>query len=301
MKEKLTQAQKDSDMKVSSLIQQVVTRWNSLYHMIERIIENYAAIDIVLYNDESHRNLQLSNDEIDCLKKAMIILKPYLQVTEILSAERYSSSSCIVSAISYLQNYDSGERSEFLKLLLVYLKEKLSNYVDKYDLLSSDFLIASSFLNPSYKKFGKVKLEKKKKAMVDTAKGFRKKTIKAYSKEIGLSKSSPKKSNETYKFSLSDESDCDENNSQQIITDLSIKKEINSYMMEDKCSESEFWSGYHNKYPLLTSVYKKLCSIPATSTPSERLFSASGYQIWDRRNKISPQRVEQILFIYENE
>lgn len=34
---------------------------------------------------------------------------------------------------------------------------------------------------------------------------------------------------------------------------------------------------------------------------SESLFSATGYQIWDRRNKISPQRVHSNMFLYEHE
>ncbi|RNA13388.1 hypothetical protein BpHYR1_032683 [Brachionus plicatilis] len=30
----------------------------------------------------------------------------------------------------------------------------------------------------------------------------------------------------------------------------------------------------------------------SSSSPSERLFSLTGYQVWDRRNKISSERVE---------
>ena len=38
----------------------------------------------------------------------------------------------------------------------------------------------------------------------------------------------------------------------------------------------------------------------ATSVPSEVLFSACGYQVWDRRNKLSPERAEMIVFLYKN-
>ena len=37
------------------------------------------------------------------------------------------------------------------------------------------------------------------------------------------------------------------------------------------------------------------------STASERLFSSADYQVWDRRNKISPEKVNQVNFIDENE
>jgi hypothetical protein len=37
------------------------------------------------------------------------------------------------------------------------------------------------------------------------------------------------------------------------------------------------------------------------STPSEGFFSSAGYQVWDRRNKISPEKVNEINFIVEKE
>ena len=62
-----------------------------------------------------------------------------------------------------------------------------------------------------------------------------------------------------------------------------------------------FWKTHQTKYPQLFKLFKILYTIPATSTPSERLFSDAGYQVWDRRNKISPERVEQVMFIFEND
>ena len=40
---------------------------------------------------------------------------------------------------------------------------------------------------------------------------------------------------------------------------------------------------------------------PAMSTASERVFSGAGYQVWDRRNKISPKKVNEVNVIVENE
>ena len=57
----------------------------------------------------------------------------------------------------------------------------------------------------------------------------------------------------------------------------------------------------NTKFPGLRSVYQQIASIQATSTASERLFSKAGYQLWDRRSRISSGKVEQIVFLYENE
>ena len=51
-------------------------------------------------------------------------------------------------------------------------------------------------------------------------------------------------------------------------------------------------------------IYEQLkiyYALPAMSTASERLFSNAGYQVWDRRNKISPEKVSQVNFIVANE
>jgi hypothetical protein len=45
---------------------------------------------------------------------------------------------------------------------------------------------------------------------------------------------------------------------------------------------------------------KILIGIPATSVPSECQFSHAGYAIWDRRNKLSPERVDKMMFLYDN-
>ena len=34
---------------------------------------------------------------------------------------------------------------------------------------------------------------------------------------------------------------------------------------------------------------------------TESLISSAGYQVWDRRNKFSPEKVDQVNFLVENE
>ena len=48
-------------------------------------------------------------------------------------------------------------------------------------------------------------------------------------------------------------------------------------------------------------MYLQIASVQATSTASERLFSKAGYQVWDRRSRLSAGKVEQIVFLHENE
>ena len=62
----------------------------------------------------------------------------------------------------------------------------------------------------------------------------------------------------------------------------------------------EFWLKNSAKLPLLFETAKHYLCIPATSVPSENLFSHAGYNVWDRRNKLHPTTVKKSMFLYEN-
>jgi hypothetical protein len=52
--------------------------------------------------------------------------------------------------------------------------------------------------------------------------------------------------------------------------------------------------------PLVTRLARMMLSIPATSVPSERLFSKAGDVVTTKRNRLSPKNAENIVFLMEN-
>ncbi|RNA43253.1 hypothetical protein BpHYR1_024753 [Brachionus plicatilis] len=61
----------------------------------------------------------------------------------------------------------------------------------------------------------------------------------------------------------------------------SVEKEIMNYKLEPKTNRlTEFWNDNKNKYPILFKYFKTLASAQATSTPSERIFSRTSYQVF---------------------
>ena len=53
-------------------------------------------------------------------------------------------------------------------------------------------------------------------------------------------------------------------------------------------------------YPLMCRLVLRIFSFVATSVPSERLFSSAGNIITEKRNCLTPQHADQLIFLYEN-
>ncbi|RNA15917.1 hypothetical protein BpHYR1_040358 [Brachionus plicatilis] len=70
-------------------------------------------------------------------------------------------------------------------------------------------------------------------------------------------------------------------------------KQSKGVQMKPKTNKlSEFWKNNKSKYRILFEYFKCYATAQATSTPSERIFSRTNYQIWDRRNNISPEKIK---------
>jgi len=62
----------------------------------------------------------------------------------------------------------------------------------------------------------------------------------------------------------------------------------------------EWWESQQQTYPTLSRLARVILAIPATSAPSERVFSLAGLTINARRSSLAPSSVDKVLFVHEN-
>ena len=62
----------------------------------------------------------------------------------------------------------------------------------------------------------------------------------------------------------------------------------------------QWWKFRGVKYPLLRKLARKMLCIPATSAPSERVFSVAGLTISKLRTKLKPDNASCLVFLKEN-
>ena len=90
-----------------------------------------------------------------------------------------------------------------------------------------------------------------------------------------------------------------ENNDNQI-----EDHEVDQYLSEKPAARTtqplEWWKHNSHRFPNMAELAKHVLCVPATSTPSERIFSKAGITVSKRRCNLKPKNVDAIIFLNHN-
>lgn len=101
--ERLKSTQRQMAMAELKLKQDCVTRWNSTFHMMQRILQSKDAVIATLAVINAPV-VPLSQEEWEVLQEACSVLEPFDQVTVEISAERYSVQTLLHCTLILLLN-----------------------------------------------------------------------------------------------------------------------------------------------------------------------------------------------------
>jgi hypothetical protein len=82
-----------------------------------------------------------------------------------------------------------------------------------------------------------------------------------------------------------------------------IEREYSLFNLDELIHETddplEWWRTRKNTYPLLATLARRVLAVPATSASAERLFSKAGLTLTDKRNRLSGDSVELLVWLRE--
>lgn len=285
------------------LIQCVKTRWNSVYFMLERLRDQKPAIEQVLNDDNIttvHRaiSLEITGNEWRLINDLVVVLKPLQVSTTVLCSETTVTSSMVLPVVDSLVSRFLQEKSsdatvitEFKRVVACDLRARFKFGCDA---LSISPLLVATFLDPRYKMLTFVS---------KTCKEFVRNNV--LMEMMEFSRSNPAQdvmqsaTSLDYLFGETDEVT-------PVETDpiLGNEQELMRYEAEPQIGHNEnpliWWQSNQKRFEILATMVPKYFSIPATSVPSERVFSTCGNVVTDKRSRLNSETVGNLVFINYN-
>ncbi|XP_060063633.1 E3 SUMO-protein ligase ZBED1-like [Ylistrum balloti] len=141
----LAEKQKSLGVPVHRLKSECPTKWNSLYYLLERLVEQRESVTAVL----------ATNDKINDLKKSewkiaasyVSALKPFEDATNMMSASRYATSSMIIPVLHVLnEQMKDVEMNDFGKQIHANINARWPEYEMKLEFAIPTYLPGSRIM-----------------------------------------------------------------------------------------------------------------------------------------------------------
>lgn len=291
------------------LIQEVPTRWNSLYFMIKRLLEVGDALAIAISKVETINISYFTSEEIKVLKDVVEVMGHFQEITEDISGENYVTVSLIIPLVYGLteklklvqRDLNTSSGKEFASAAIANIGDRLYSYETR------TLTALATMLDPRWKKRG---FQSSNNA--DIAQVWLQRAV-AF---LLPQENRPSTSNQEDLLQQ-----CEGNKNEKILDFLHrIKKEVNvprtetvdatmiirRYLEEGILSNEndlfKFWKSeeMREKFGPLNKVAKKYLCVPGSSVPSERVFSSAGKIITQQRTNLSPRKAEMLVFLSAN-
>ncbi|XP_060759497.1 E3 SUMO-protein ligase ZBED1-like [Neoarius graeffei] len=317
---KLKTKQEQMNVKKNALIQDVSTRWNSTFHMIERLLEQRWPLTATLSDPEvtprGKQYFDLRPEQWELLEELKKGLAPFESATVYLSGEQYTTISGLPQVVKGLtravhqSQFETSSGKSFLASAEEGITQRWGSIYSVSGEKENPVMFAAA-LDPRYKKLKFLTPEDGIRVQGTVEVLAVKEAKKAGTQDANVTRASVSGRTERSAMETLLQSDTDspsENEDGESEEDQKIQVAINEvwlYFGETTTLSKmddplKWWSENEGRFPTLSKIAKNFLCIPATSTPSERIFSAAGNICSQKRASLSPSHVEMLTFLAMN-
>ena len=311
---RLSEMQKTLGAPQHKLKNQCPTRWNSLYYMIQRLVEQREPLSAVLASMNSVDNLH--SHEWKVAESYVQVLKPFEEVTSMMSATRYSTLSMVIPLLNVLcEKMQLTHMNDFAKEILKNIKNRWPDYE------TNELFSVATYLDP---RFGQYAFTNETAKEVAKAKILTCMFGDGETSGTDNTESNAEEVSETAVTAPTDESDdigdvwttfrkilvknksrsSESGKSYSLSIREQMQYELDLYsrisLVEPFSCPFQWWASNYQNFPNVSKVAKMYLAIPATSVPSERIFSKAGLVIDQRRSNLLPKHAERLICLSHN-
>lgn len=280
-----------------SLVQDVPTRWNSSFDMASRLLELRSVVsEIMLDSDVTKKHdssLLLKDTEWDIIRDICTVLKPFKDGTTYMCSDTSVSVSDVYPLVSgLLSNQLNSETDD--SPLLSRMKDALATelkrrYMPDTEEAAQSLPMLASLLDPRWKKLSFLPRSLRKKTEEALEQRLDEVPLKVGSRESAdVCQTPPTKRPRLSFMAFSPEPTEDD--------------ELKLYLAERSVDADplEWWKKNEYRFPRVAYLAKCILAVPATSVPSERIFSSAGLVLSKLRNRLTSDIVDSIIFLNKN-
>lgn len=290
-----TKALKDSHKATGTtfykLKQEVETRWNSKFTMMESYVQQHDQITTVLVL-KGKMDSVISNEELGKCKDIMATLGPFYLATTEMSGEKMTSISKVIPIVNLLRKKlekdDSGLAAQLLESLNL-------RFVD---IETNKFLSLATLLDPRFKEKAFANPQNARAAIQQLTHEADLAISQQDQQQKEHTEQKTKTSFDSFWEEFDDETNVDEESSLlQTPGEAEVQVMLSSKRIDRHRDPLLWWKSQEGIMPRLSKLCKQILCIPATSVPSERVFSKSGELVSARRSTLKTCNVDKIIFL----
>ena len=285
------------------LIQDCPTRWNSFYEMLERFLSLKDAVSLLMIQTGMDNTIGfLGTDQWSVIEAVVKILHPCYEATVELSGEKMATGSKVIPMTRVLMSfYAAAQRQASNAVEAELTSHILGNLNTRFEKVEDIRILAqATLLDPRFKNKCFRHEEKKKTAIACLNKEL-KELYKDTAREEEPRSPPKKKAVSSIWESFDEEVQRQVPTQLPAISDVDIRNFFSLSCLDRSKDPFQWWKTEgKSRFPKLYKLAVRYLSIPATSVPSERIFSSAGEVISKKRNRISDENARMLICLHSN-
>lgn len=276
----------------------ISTRFNYVIMMLDSIYKQYDAVKKIL--QDRNESIRLRNIDSNHIEKLVEFLKPFQDASRFTEANNKPTLSYVWLGISEvtMNCCVKDTDAQFIKAM----KARALGYIETKFILHKYHRIAT-FLNPNHKNLDFTTPELRRRTIDDTRAMVNELTRRTHSSNTNdTSISSSSSSTSSIRRTSSDSASSflsnyySQNESPEVIDEIDTYISMNC-IPDPRIDVLDWWVSRKNIFPRLAKIAVMVHSIPASSLQSERHFSRCGITLTDRRSRMCPETLENVMIL----
>ncbi|KAJ4969743.1 hypothetical protein NE237_002842 [Protea cynaroides] len=286
----------------------VITRWNSTYHMLDSALFYQGAFLNLQVIDPNYKDCP-NSEEWSRVEKLVKFLKPFIEITELLSGAKYKTANLYFHNVwkihkSLLEEISCGD--SFMKKMAEEKKKKFEKYWDSCSVV----LAIAVVFDPRYKlsfveyAFWKIRgidpkaneiFERIKAILIQLFDEYRSMEVTPEEEVVHLDAIDTNGFGDTIEWEELSIFESSKNRARGYRSELDLYLDEPRIIAYKEFDILAFWKVELTKYPNVARMAQDVLAIPVSTVASELAFSTGGRVIDKYRNMLLPTNAEALI------